>query len=68
MLSLTAGESAWITASESPANAQIQNTAPESRLKLSYQDFQRGVFSSHARFVLQSSSQTEDNSILKPGH
>ncbi|MCS3605967.1 YdgA family protein [Erwinia rhapontici] len=49
------------------ANAQIQNTAPESRLKLSYQDFQRGVFSSHARFVLQSSSQTEDNSILKPG-
>lgn len=49
------------------ANAQIQNTAPESRLKLSYQDFQRGVFSSHARFVLQSSSQTEDNSLLKPG-
>jgi uncharacterized protein YdgA (DUF945 family) len=49
------------------ANAQIQNTAPESRLKLSYQDFQRGIFSSHARFVLQSSSQTEDNSILKPG-
>lgn len=49
------------------ANAQIQNTAPESRLKLSYQDFHRGVFSSRARFVLQSSSQTEDNSILKPG-
>lgn len=49
------------------ANAQIQNSAPESRLKLSYQDFQRGIFSSHARFVLQSSSQTEDNSLLKPG-
>ena len=49
------------------ANAQIQNSAPESRLKLSYQDFQRGVFSSSARFVLQSSSQTEDNALLKPG-
>ncbi len=49
------------------ANAQIQNSAPESRLQLSYQDFQRGVFSSSARFVLQSSSQTEDNAMLKPG-
>ncbi|MTD26027.1 YdgA family protein [Erwinia sorbitola] len=68
--------SAWFTGKQleknmdqmvQQANAQIQSTAPESRLKLSYQDFQRGVFSSHARFVLQSSSQTEDNSILKPG-
>ncbi|KAB8313564.1 DUF945 domain-containing protein [Erwinia endophytica] len=49
------------------ANAQIDNMAPESRLRLSYQDFQRGIFSSSARIVLQSSSQTEDNSLLKPG-
>ncbi len=49
------------------ANAQLNNMAPESRLQLSYQDFQRGVFSSSARLVLQSSSQTEDNSIIKPG-
>ncbi|WP_052118354.1 YdgA family protein [Erwinia oleae] len=49
------------------ANAQLNTMAPESRLRLSYQDFNRGVFSSTARFVLQSSSQTEDNSIIKPG-
>ncbi|WP_158781354.1 YdgA family protein [Pantoea sp. BAV 3049] len=49
------------------ANAQMNNMAPESRLQLSYQDFQRGVFSSTARVVLQSSSQTEDNSLIKPG-
>lgn len=49
------------------ANEQIQEVAPESRLKVSYQDYQRGVFSSSARFILQSSSQTEDNSVLKPG-
>lgn len=49
------------------ANAQMNNMAPESRLRLSYQDFQRGVFSSTARLVLQSSSQTEDNSLIKPG-
>lgn len=49
------------------ANEQIQELYPESRLKVSYQDFQRGVFSSTTRFILQSSSQTEDNSVLKPG-
>ena len=49
------------------ANAQIRDTAPESRLQLSYQDYQRGLFSSTVRLILQSSSQTEDNSILKPG-
>lgn len=49
------------------ANAQMNNMAPESRLKLSYQDFRRGIFSSTARFVLQSSSQTEDNALIKPG-
>ncbi|MCX0500093.1 YdgA family protein [Erwinia billingiae] len=49
------------------ANAQMNNMAPENRLKLSYQDFQRGVFTSTARFVLQSNSQTEDNSLIKPG-
>ncbi|WP_067710359.1 YdgA family protein [Erwinia sp. ErVv1] len=49
------------------ANAQLNTLSPESRLQLSYQDFQRGVFSSKTRLVLQSSSQTEDNSIIKPG-
>ncbi|NJD85325.1 DUF945 domain-containing protein [Candidatus Erwinia dacicola] len=48
------------------ANVQIKNSAPESRLQLSYQNFQRGVFSSSARFVLQSSLQTEDKAMLKP--
>lgn len=51
----------------SQANAQINETAGDGRLQLSYQDYQRGVFSSNVRLVLQSSSQTEDNAILKPG-
>lgn len=49
------------------ANTRINEIAPESRLHLSYQDYQRGIFSSHVRAVLQSSSQTEDNALLKPG-
>ncbi len=49
------------------ANAQMNAFAPDSRLKLSYQDYQRGLFSSSARLVLQSNSQTEDNAIIKPG-
>ncbi|MEM6049815.1 YdgA family protein [Erwinia sp. P7711] len=49
------------------ANAQMNNMAPESRLKLSYQDYKRGIFSSTARFMLQSNSQTEDNALIKPG-
>lgn len=49
------------------ANAQINAYAPKSRLTLSYQDYQRGVFSSHTKLVIQASSQTEDNPLLKPG-
>ncbi len=49
------------------ANTQLNALAPNSRLKLSYQDYQRGVFSSTAKLVLQANSQTEDNAFLKPG-
>ncbi|QDY41847.1 YdgA family protein [Candidatus Pantoea soli] len=49
------------------ANAQINAYAPNSRLTLSYQDYQRGVFSSKTRLVIQASSQTVDNPLLKPG-
>ncbi|MDF7658003.1 YdgA family protein [Erwiniaceae bacterium L1_54_6] len=49
------------------ANARLNAYAPNSRLTLSYQDYQRGLFSSKARLVLQASSQTEDNPLLKPG-
>ncbi|PKH26584.1 hypothetical protein CIG19_01975 [Enterobacterales bacterium CwR94] len=49
------------------ANAQLANLSPDLPLKLSYQDFKRGVFSSTARFVLQAQSQTQDNPFLKPG-
>lgn len=49
------------------ANVRINAASPESRLRLSWQDFQRGIFSSTTRLVLQSSSQTEDNGLLKPG-
>ncbi|KTR89644.1 YdgA family protein [Pantoea dispersa] len=49
------------------ANSQINAYAPNSRLTLSYQDYQRGVFSSKTKLVIQASSQTEDNPLLKPG-
>ncbi|MDI9765842.1 YdgA family protein [Pantoea dispersa] len=49
------------------ANSQINAYAPNSRLTLSYQDYQHGVFSSKTKLVIQASSQTEDNPLLKPG-
>ncbi|WP_312829897.1 YdgA family protein [Pantoea anthophila] len=49
------------------ANAQLNAYAPNSRLKISYQDYQRGVFSSKVNLVVQADSQTEDNPLLKPG-
>ncbi|MCZ4058342.1 YdgA family protein [Pantoea sp. LMR881] len=49
------------------ANTQLNAYAPDSRLKISYQDYQRGVFSSKTNLVIQATSQTEDNSLLKPG-
>ncbi|MDI9229029.1 DUF945 family protein, partial [Serratia bockelmannii] len=49
------------------ANTQLNAYAPNSRLTLSYQDYQRGIFSSKTKLVIQASSQTEDNPLLKPG-
>ncbi|MGD8204611.1 YdgA family protein [Pantoea sp. FN0305] len=49
------------------ANAQLTKLAPDSRLKVSYQNYQRGLFTSHTQLVVQASSQTEDNALLKPG-
>lgn len=49
------------------ANAQLTKLAPDSRLKVSYQNYQRGLFSSHTQLVVQASSQTEDHALLKPG-
>lgn len=49
------------------ANARLNAWSPNSRLKLSYQDYQRGIFSSHTKLVIQANSQTEDNALLKPG-
>ncbi|WP_312242182.1 YdgA family protein [Pantoea sp.] len=49
------------------ANARLNALSPNSRLNLSYQDYQRGIFSSHAKLVIQATSQTEDNALLKPG-
>ena len=48
------------------ANAQLKRTAPEAGLELSYQDYQRGVFSSQLKMVVkpQAGAQT---SWLKPG-
>jgi len=49
------------------ANAQLAQIAPDSRLKVSYQNYQRGLFTSRTQLVVQASSQTEDNALLKPG-
>ena len=49
------------------ANAQLAQIAPESRLKVSYQNYQRGLFTSRTQLVVQATSQTEDNALLKPG-
>ena len=35
------------------ANAQLRSSAPESGLELSYQDYQRGLFSSHLQLVVK---------------
>ena len=48
------------------ANAQLKLTAPEAGLELSYQDYQRGVFSSQLKMVVKPLAGAE-NSWLKPG-
>lgn len=48
------------------ANAQIQTHYPHAGLKVVYQDYQRGVFSSSVRFVVQPDG-TAPEGVLKPG-
>ncbi|WP_075181720.1 YdgA family protein [Pantoea sp. 1.19] len=49
------------------ANVQLANISPDAHLTLSYQDFQRGVFTSHARFILQADAKAANNPLLQPG-
>lgn len=35
------------------ANAQLQNSAPEAGLELGWQNYQRGLFSSHLQLVVK---------------
>ncbi len=35
------------------ANEQLKRTAPEAGVELSYQNYQRGVFSSHLQLVVK---------------
>ena len=49
------------------ANDQLHAFAPGSGLHVTLRDYQRGIFSSHTRIVVQSASQTEDTGSLKPG-
>lgn len=67
---------AWLTGKKLEANRDqmVQNAnrwlndkLPQGHLTLSYQDYQRGLFSSKVRLVLQSTSQTTDDAFLKPG-
>lgn len=50
----------------SQANAQLKLSAPEAGLELSYQDYQRGVFSSQLKMVVKPLAGAE-NSWLKTG-
>lgn len=69
----TAG--AWFTGKQMEArfadmiaetNAQLNRTAPEAALALSYQNYQRGLFSSHLQLILQPVPGKE-SPWLKPG-
>ncbi|VDZ88760.1 protein YdgA [Lelliottia amnigena] len=48
------------------ANSEMKRTAPEAGLELSYQDYQRGVFTSHMQLVVKPAAGTE-NTWLKAG-
>ncbi|KEY58035.1 YdgA family protein [Serratia sp. DD3] len=48
------------------ANNQLNDYLPKAGLKLSAENYQRGIFSSRMRYVLRTNS-TSDNAFLKPG-
>ncbi|EMS1122135.1 TPA: YdgA family protein [Klebsiella aerogenes] len=48
------------------ANAQLQSNAPEAGVELSYQDYQRGLFSSHLQLVVKPQA-GKDHSLLAAG-
>nr|WP_318381850.1 YdgA family protein [uncultured Enterobacter sp.] len=50
----------------SQANAEIKNTAPETGVELAYQNYQRGLFSSHVQLIVKPVAGSE-NVWLKPG-
>ncbi|WP_024913111.1 YdgA family protein [Chania multitudinisentens] len=50
------------------ANSQLKTYLPQFGLKLSYENYQRGIFSSQIRYVLRSDDAvTSDSSLLKAG-
>lgn len=48
------------------ANSEIKRSAPEAGLELSYQDYKRGVFTSHMQVVVKPVAGNQ-NARLKPG-
>lgn len=50
------------------ANSQLKTILPKAGVKMSYENYQRGIFSSQARFVLRADgSITTDDALLKSG-
>lgn len=49
------------------ANGQIASQYPQAGVRLVYQDYQRHLFSSRARFVLQADPAAKGETALKPG-
>lgn len=49
------------------SNAMLKEYLPEAGLQLSYQDYQRGLFSSHFRYILQSDVNSPGEKWLESG-
>lgn len=49
------------------ANGQIRTLLPKAGVKFAYKDYQRGLFSSQVRYVLQADSSVAGEKALKDG-
>ncbi|AKM47893.1 DUF945 domain-containing protein [Edwardsiella anguillarum] len=48
-------------------NESLTQRLPQAGLKISYQDYQRGVFSSRVRYIIQADPAAKQDALLKPG-
>lgn len=48
-------------------NESLTQRLPQAGLKISYQDYQRGVFSSRVHYIIQADPAAKQDALLKPG-